>query len=382
MSLLQKKLREDIQVLVNDYLVGFPFDELPSLDEMCQYVMLIFGSINEYKGDYVYSEYVRQVIAELFPKWYGDHYYEFEDRDHSDYVKQLLEIPQPVQRSSEWYALRMNSIGASESGTLFRVNPYETYSNLLIKKCGYEAPFFSKYTQHGVMFEPVVQDYYGMINGCELHEFGSLIHRQIPYISASPDGITPKGVMVEIKVPPKREITGIPPIYYWCQMQQQMQVCDLYHVDFVECQFKQFDTWGEFENDYDNPAYHAKGIVMEYYIPLSENPRYEYSPIHVQTMKELDEWYDTKLSEVTDREKSGEVQTHSFRFWAMTTYSCCPIWRDDDWWKMNQHAYHTFWQQVEHHRKNGYEHLIPKKKTYTKKAVDDSLNYFRDDLDE
>jgi putative phage-type endonuclease len=381
-SELQTKLRADIKQIVTDYLVGFPFDELPHIDEMTEYVMLVFSSINEYKGDYVYKEYVRQVIAELFPNWYGDIYYDFIDKDHSDYVRQLMEIPQPVQRSSEWYALRMNSVGASESGTLFGVNPYENYNGLLIKKCGYEAPFFSKHTQHGVMFEPVVQDYYGVRNGAPLHEFGSLIHRQYPFISASPDGITPKGVMVEIKVPPKREITGIPPIYYWYQMQQQMQVCNLYHVDFVECKFKQFDTWSEFEEDYSNSNYYAKGIIMEYYLPGNDNPKYEYSPIEVQNIADLDAWYDKKVEEISGRESDKTVDMHKFHFWAMTTYSCCPIWRDEDWWKMHQHEYVAFWKQVEHHRTNGYEHLIPKKKSYARKKTEDTEYRFRDDLGE
>ena len=44
----------------------------------------------------------------------------------------------------------------------------------------------------------------------------------IEYLAASPDGITPDGVMLEIKCPLSREIKGIPPIYYWQQMQQQL----------------------------------------------------------------------------------------------------------------------------------------------------------------
>jgi putative phage-type endonuclease len=377
---IQATLRGDIEALVNDYLQSFPEELLPNIDELADYTMSIFSAINEYKGEYVYREYVRQLIAELFPTLYGDHYYEFEDKDHSSYVKELLKRPQPVQRSSEWYALRMNSVGASESGTLFGVNPYENYNGLLIKKCGYEAPFSSKYTQHGVMFEPVVQDYYGIRNGCPLYEFGSLLHPEIPFVSASPDGITPKGVMVEIKVPPKRQIMGVPPIYYWCQMQQQMQVCNLFHVDFVECQFRQFDTWSEFETDSGADDCIARGIILEYYVKESENPRYEYSPIEKQDLEQLDEWYDAKLSEIVEREKTHAVEMHMFRFWAMTTYSCCAVWRDDNWWNNNMSEYEKFWKQVEHHRKHGYEHLIPKKKTYTKKgSLKDTIDYFRDD---
>ena len=91
-----------------------------------------------------------------------------------------------------------------------------------------------------------------MYNNVELFEFGSIPHPELHMVSASPDGITPKGVMIEIKVPIKRHITGIPPIYYWIQMQQQMQVCNLDRVDFVECKITEYLNKNDFLKDRKN----------------------------------------------------------------------------------------------------------------------------------
>ena len=55
-------------------------------------------------------------------------------------------------------------------------------------------------------------------------------------------------VLVEIKVP-LRKITGIPPPY-WVQMQQQMQVCNLDLVHFIECRIEEYDSRESYKSDY------------------------------------------------------------------------------------------------------------------------------------
>ena len=102
---------------------------------------------------------------------------------------------------------------------------------LILTKLGWPGAKFtgSIHTRHGVIFEPIVQHLYSLRHKTELWEFGSILHKdpELYMISASPDGITPKGIAVEIKVPLKRPITGIPPKYYWYQMQHQLKVCKL-----------------------------------------------------------------------------------------------------------------------------------------------------------
>jgi putative phage-type endonuclease len=378
---IQRQLCNDIESITDDYIENHIHNCPPDLDELTEYTVNILHSIQLYKSDYIYAEYIRQLVAEHLICWYGNRYYWFRDDNHHHKVKKLLDIPQPAQRSEEWHALRLNSVGASESSAIFDANPYESYNGLVIKKCGHQVPFFAKYAQHGVMFEPVVQELYGLRNKCELLEFGSLTHPQYPFISASPDGITQNGVMVEIKVPPKREIVGIPPRYYWYQMQQQMQVCDLYHVDFIECQFSEYDTWNDFVSEFAGDG--NSGLLLEYFTIDCDTPRYKYAPVNLKTINDVDKWRNQMLDEI--EEKATMVEMHTFRYWKLATYSHCVVWRDDDWWNANKKQYELFWEKVLFHRQNGYEELIPKKRIYTKRDKTESNSksasgfVFRDD---
>ena len=377
---IQRQLCDDIVHITDDYIDHHPSSQPPNIDELTEYTVNMLNTIGIYKSDYIYTEYIRQLVAEHLIDWYGHHYHYFEDKDHSQLVKKLLQIPQPVQRSEEWHALRLNSVGASESSAIFDANPYETYNGLLIKKCGHQVPFFAKFAQHGVMLEPVVQELYALRNKCELLEFGSLTHSKYPFISASPDGITNIGVMVEIKVPPKREITGVPPRYYWYQMQQQMQVCNLYHVDFIECQIGEYNTWSEFIEEFEGNG--NSGILVEYLTFDSDVTRYRYAPVDMKTIDDVEQW---RCRIIDDMEsKKDTVEMFAFRYWRLKTYSHCVVWRDDDWWNANKDKYEEFWKKVLHHRVHGYEELIPKKRVYAKRDGSSSKStekdfLFRDD---
>jgi hypothetical protein len=93
----------------------------------------------------------------------------------------------------------------------------------------------------GVRFEPIVKQILTVRWGAEILEFGRLLHPTDPRLAASPDGILIAaadpariGRLVEIKCPIRREITGAIPYEYWCQMQIQMEVCDIDECEYVE----------------------------------------------------------------------------------------------------------------------------------------------------
>jgi hypothetical protein len=190
-------------------------------------------------------------------------------------------------------------------------------------------------------------------------------------ISASPDGITPDGIMIEIKVPLRRHITGIPPIYYWMQMQQQLQVCSLDKVDFVECDIKEYLNNYEFmidrddKNDYNEPitkSGHFKNVIIEYH-KLDENDS-NYSigwiyPDKILKCDEIDDWINHKKTELT---KSNDKLFARIIYFRVETYSVCEIWRDDEWWEKNKKEFVKFWEKVEYYRKNGYNELIKPKR--------------------
>ena len=50
-------------------------------------------------------------------------------------VQQLLAIPQPAQRSEEWFQMRKGMLTASDLAAAIHLNPYESQFDLLLKKC-------------------------------------------------------------------------------------------------------------------------------------------------------------------------------------------------------------------------------------------------------
>ena len=68
------------------------------------------------------------------------------------------------------------------------------------------------------------------------------------------------GRMIEIKNVVSREITGIPKMEYWIQMQLQMEVCDLNECDFLETKFIQYSNEEEYREDNE---IEYKGIINE-----------------------------------------------------------------------------------------------------------------------
>ena len=280
MSLISH-LKNDIHNICEESLLNHNYPI--HLDELTNYVVSTLINNNDYDTKYIYPEYIRQLIAEFYPSKFGHFYFNFTSGDLCLQVNNLKNIPQVPQRSTEWYALKQNTLAASECSIVFSANPYDTLNSFILKKCGLtEPPKNNIHCQHGIKYEPIIQNLYSKYNNTQLFEFGSITHPKINFISASPDGITPTGTMIEIKAPPKRVITGIPPIYYWYQMQQQLQVCKLKKVDFIECRITEYDNYSQFIDD---KLTKEKGVILEYLI--NDNINYIYPSIDIT---DFDEW--------------------------------------------------------------------------------------------
>jgi len=230
-------IKNDIFEICSDFI---NYNENVTLYNLLEYSLdiltIIYSNDKYFYKKNIYPEYIKQLICEEFTDIFGYHYNYFTDVDFTNIVNKLKEIPQVEQRSPEWFKLRGESIGASESASIFGKNIFSNEKELLLKKCGHKKPFtMNPACMHGTKYEPIIQMMYEIKTGRKLEEYGSIKHPILPMISASPDGITPEGRMIEIKAPWRRKITGIPPVYYWIQMQQQLQVCGLDVVDFIEC---------------------------------------------------------------------------------------------------------------------------------------------------
>lgn len=265
-------------------------------------------------------------------------------------VIQLRNMYQPAQRSPEWYEMRNSMLTASDWGTVLGHNTYSNRDQVLLKKCGQDNFITNQAIQWGVKYEMVATMIYELRNNIKVLEFGVLRHPTIPFLGASPDGITADGVMLEIKCPLSREITGIPPSYYWCQVQGQLEVCELDRCDFMECCLKEYND----ENEYlqDNNIGYEKGVVAELFDKESKTFFFEYSPINISG-----DVYTNWISHIYANFKNDKYEVSTFSYWYLKEVSCVPIYRDMEWFNKAKHELKDFWEQVLYYRSVGIDKL-------------------------
>jgi len=202
-------------------------------------------------------------------------------------VLNLLNRPQMIQRTEEWFLARKTRITASEVGSILGVNPYKSRNKYWIeKKCQLmNIPIERKgtfTTEHGVKYEPVIQqmirEKYKTIyvddNGKPkdpLYEFGLIPHPTISFLGASPDGILFNGKMVEIKCVVSRDIIDNEVVpYYYAQVQTQLECCGLDECEFTECKIIEYKSMRDFildsssqNNLWNSVLDKRKGIVIQ-----------------------------------------------------------------------------------------------------------------------
>lgn len=253
-------------------------------------------------------------------------------------LDRLKEIPVIEQRSPEWYDARKNIITASDFAQALGEGKFGTQRQFYQKKCGYETEAFDPYVpplKWGCMFESVACDIYAQRNKVKVHEFGLLKHPSIPYFGASPDGITDHGIMLEIKCPFKRKITGEIPEQYFYQVQGQLDVCNLDECDYLECEFDvdADDFWSTYDE------YHfEQGVIIEMPRDTDVVPVYKYSRISEQK-SELREW-------VTTNTVPGCV----IHEWRLKKYNVVRVYRDEQFLVEKFSQLKSVWDNVQRYR--------------------------------
>ena len=306
----------------------------------------------------------------------------------SEKLNYLREIPQPIQRSSEWYEFRHNLMTASN---LYKVFGSDAIVNSLIyEKC---KPFTVQddrsggYTNTmspmhwGTKYEALTVALYEFKNNTTIEEFGCIPHTKYPFIGASPDGIIcdPEsplyGRMVEIKNIVNRDIDGIPSEAYWTQMQIQMETCDLDECDFVETRFKEYGSEAEFWLD-DQKKKGEKGVVL-YFIrrdcaPVP--PRYKFSPLNLILETEENESNKQNIQdwiEIAKQEVGEEWILFETNYWYLDEYSCVLVKRNKKWFEAAVPHIESLWHIILRERVEGYEHRAPKKKNKKSEEKDE-----------
>jgi putative phage-type endonuclease len=280
-------------------------------------------------------------------------------------------IPQPIQRSEEWYLFRHNLLTASSIWKVF--GSQATQNQLIYEKCKtcsiYKNASTNSPLHWGQKYEPVSVEFYKKLYKTEITDFGCIKHSQYPFIGASPDGIntlssSPRfGRMLEIKNIVNRIITGIPKLEYWIQMQLQMETCNLNECDFLETKFIEYENENEFIKDgsftysVDNKL---KGIIIMF--SYEGIPHYEYAPIYI-TNEEYSIWE----KDILEKNIMGDWIQNIY--WKLEKFSNVLVLRNKLWFAAAVPFINNFWNTIVNERITGFEHRAPKKR----KIVDSNL---------
>ena len=282
-------------------------------------------------------------------------------------VQYIRDIPQPQQRTLEWYQFRHNLLTAS---SIWKVlNTQANINNLIYEKCKpfqlFASPPLESPLHWGQKYEPVSIELYECIYNTKIEDFGCIKHPQYPFIGASPDGINvdkdnPRFArMLEIKNVVSREITGIPKPEYWIQMQVQMETCDLNECDFLETKFVEYENYEDFINDGTftyNEDNKLKGIMLLF--NNNGNTFYEYAPLYISLEHYLD--WENKMFE-----KNKESEWIRTIYWKLEKFSNILVLRNKLWFNAALPKFKEIWETIEKERLSGYEHRAPKKRSFT-----------------
>lgn len=288
-------------------------------------------------------------------------------------IEYLRTLPQPVQRTPEWYLFRHNLITASNAYKAFESQ--STVNQLIYEKCQPLKMNDDKFsmvnvnsTFHwGQKYEPLSVQIYEHIYNTKIEDFGCIQHNTYKFLGASPDGINVDknsnlyGRMLEIKNIVNREITGIPKKEYWIQTQLQMEVCDLDECDFLETKFTEYLNFSEFCNDGKEKTLkdEFKGIIM-YFSSKEGRPFYIYKPLQITDYTEIDNWEEQMIEKYESPQHNMLwIKNH---YWKLEKLSCVLILRNRKWFQDNIVQLEKVWNIILKERETGYEHRAPVKR--------------------
>ncbi len=291
-------------------------------------------------------------------------------------VVKLLQKEQYKQKTEEWYNERKNLITASSASNLLVkddktcdpyiktygledifdkngkcCNPYSSKQEYISEKINKSSFKGNIATYWGQKYEQVAIDLYSNLTGKNVLDFGLIKHPNHRWLASSPDGITNDGIMVEIKCPFRRKITGIPPFYYWIQVQLQLEVCNLDYCDFVEYEFMEFDTEEEF---LDEEILDIKTIYKGLFIKI-EKTQFTNEPCDPSEMTyiypdknklkdtvKLIEW----KNEILKQNKNDKFLKYSPIYWKVVDSSIVRIKKDYYWFSSIVNTLEKEWKNI------------------------------------
>ena len=305
--------------------------------------------------------------------------YEYVSADKIDLIRSYY---QPQQKSEAWYKYRNELITASSAWKLLHTqcskneyiyNKCKPFDIIKYNTVNINSPF-----HWGNKYEDVSVSLYEHLYNVKVEDFGCIKHPIYDYLGASPDGIVVsenrRGCMLEIKNIVNRDITGIPKKEYWIQTQLQMETCDLYDCDFLECRFKEYENEEEFRNDgtfSKTKEGHYKGVIIQFFD--GSKPLYEYAPFMCEESS-------FNLWNSTISEKNKDLTWIKNIYWHLSEYSCVHIKRNKLWFDSILPILADSWKIIQNEKKEGYEHRKPKQRVKNKKPCENNILFSLDTI--
>lgn len=271
-------------------------------------------------------------------------------------ISNLENIPQPEQKTPEWYLFRYDHITASNAWK--SLSSQANKNQLIYEKCSpmntekFKPSLNENSLTWGHKYEPLSTKMYELKMNTVVKEFGCIEHPVYKFLAASPDGIVVGennyGRMLEIKNVVSRVIDGCPKKEYYIQMQLQMEVCNLDECDFVETKFVEYDGYQQFIED----DSHDKGVISVF---IEENRFiYHYMPFGGN----VDDW-------ITTQKDSETQKWFKNIYWKLEVFSCVLVKRNKEWFNRAINHIEDLWRIICEERQTGeYIKRAPKKRIY------------------
>jgi len=264
---------------------------------------------------------------------------------------------QDDQRTAAWHAKRGEMLTASE---IYKALPgaspalkHEIVMSKLVPRPRTEGPG-PRALVWGTRLEPVAKEIYCSYNGgIRIVDTTCIPHPTVPFLGASPDGITVTqdpddfryGRLVEFKCPISRDFDMETPIKieYYHQMQLQMECTQLSECDFVEFKFKDanYSAWID-----------SKAAYKGYYAVYEDDMKVKYRSL--DDTRDVPTWRQQELE---------EPDKWDIVYWVLEKWQTKPVTHDKTWLETNIQSLTEVWNIVAQHRAAGTLPEHPKEKT-------------------
>ena len=261
-----------------------------------------------------------------------------------EHILRLKAAPSVAQKSDVWYSEKQNLLTASEFAHIVGTGP--RYRGVVRSKLKVPAPTtpipvslgHRDSLSWGNRFEPVIKRIYEQfVAFASVMELGRIRHATLARLGASPDGIVEmgerQGRLLEIKAPVSRKLEkDIIPYDYYCQVQVQMEVCDIELADYCECRIVSGPTWSPSVASSGPRVVGCVGVVQ-----VEGVWSYVYSPLYSDD--------EEGRAAATSWNPEGLVEKHVWQIidWQLITFK-----RNRRWWSMvGLPAYEQFWRTVD-----------------------------------